>query len=433
MSPLSSKLRLEDGEMTGARLIVVDWMPNAARAGVFSKTVRGWQLTSELEMPPRLVVRNETSHGLRVLAGAQAAEVVEDANTLVFEHPACDLPNIDDQELATLLVDGFWRAVSQGLVTSKSVQTSELIPGYVVTPQRFPLPLLESFRETCAKQRPLKLIGSIHEAAALVVGSLRVEAFDLGETAIESVVTVCLVVACDEQTIEVACFDYTQPTPTHHRILIRDCFQTTCVGLSKRLHDCDWLGAFSLLAIVEDPSLPSAARDALNTPLQAITNSATVQRRQLAAASRLRLLGGAHIALCAARQAPDDQEYDVAHAYHIGVQIDQQHFKPILNKDAWEQLGESPYLAAQGFRMRGVAGSGLRLNLYSGYSTRVAEAVPLGHTMLWQEDLAQLNARTALTAAVRLDAPGSGEFLVGVMPENRILRRHAFNVPGLVV
>lgn len=416
---------------TDGRLVIVDWRPNVARAGVFSKTVRGWQSTFELELPPRLVVSNEPPHGLRVLAGAEAAQVIENANALVFEHPARDLPEMDDRELASLLLEGFWRGVSEALVASGQLGPNELIPGYVVTPQRFPLPLLEDFRAAGADHRPLKLIGSIHEGAALVVGSLRAEAFHLEENASQAV-TICLVVACDEQTIEIVCFDYARANH-RHRIVIRDCFHTNCSGLSKRLRDCDWLGAFSLLAVIEDPSLPEAVRDALNTPLQAISDTAVVQRRELAAASRLRLLGGAHIALCAARQAPDEQEYEIANACHIGLQVDQQRFQPVINKDEWVQVKTFPHLAAHGFSLRGQAGNGLRLNLYGGYSTRVADAVPLGHALLWQEDLAQLNTMTALTAAVRLDTPGSGEFLVGVLPENRILCRQTFTLPGLVV
>jgi hypothetical protein len=188
---------------------------------------------------------------------------------------------------------------------------------------------------------------------------------------------------------------------------------------------------FSLLVIVEDPELPASAQAALNVPLQAIAAGITPQHHQLRSASQLKLRGAAHIAFCAAGRAPDEQQYDVAHACHVGVQIDQQHFQPIITKDAWIQLTEFPYLAAQAFRLRGQPGNALRLNLYCGYSTSVADATPLGHTILWQEDLAQLGG-AALTAAIRLDAPSSGEFLLGLMPENRALRRQQFTLPGLV-
>ncbi len=416
-------------------MVVVDWTQGAALVGVFSESARGWQLEAELHMPSRLVVRHEQADGLRVLGGEEATEAREDESTLIFEHPARDLPRMEEAELQTLLMVGFWRALAQGMVTRGLLRAGEQAAGYVVPPHRFPLPLLESFRASCAGERPLKLVGIAHEAAALVLGFLRSEAFRLEESAMQSTapVTICLVVACHEQTIDVMCFDYARATPTRHCVLIRDFFQTTYAELSTRLRDCDWLGTFSQLVIVEDPMLPASTQSAFNVPLQAITDGVTLQRHQMPAASQLKLSGGAHIALCAAGLAPDEQEYDVAHACHIGLQIDQQNFQPVVTKDAWAQLTEFPHLAAQAFRLRGSPGNALRLNFYSGYSTRVADAVPLGHAMLWQEDLAQLTGATALTAAVRLDAPGSGEFILGLMPENRALRRQPFTLPGLVV
>jgi hypothetical protein len=421
--------------MRGGRLVVVDWTRRAALVGVFSESARGWQLESGLDMTPRLAVRHDEMGGLRVLAGEEASAAHEDESTLIFEQPARDLPRMEDAELQTLLLNGFWRGVAQGLVARGLLRAGEQVAGYVVPSHRFPLPLLESFRASCAGERPLKLIGIAHEAAALVLGFLRSEAFQPEESAMQSgaPITICLAVACDEQAVDVACFDYARATPTQHRILIRDFFQTTCADLSARLHDCDWLGAFSLLVIVEDPVLPASAQSAFRAPLQAIADGVAHQHQQTPVASELKLRGGAHVALCASGRAPDEQEYDVAHACHIGVQIDQQHFQPVVSKEAWIQLTEFPYFAAQAFHLRGRPGNALRLNLYGGYSTRVSDAVPLGHAMLWQEDLARLTDATALTAAIRLDAPGSGEFLLGLMPENHTLRRQPFTLPGLVV
>lgn len=421
--------------MRGGRLVVVDWTRSAALVGVFVESAGGWQLESGLDMTPRLAVRHDELGGLRVLVGEEAMDAREDESTLVFEQPARDLPRMEEAELQTLLLSGFWRGVAQGLVTRGLLRAGEQVAGYVVPPHRFPLPLLESFRASCAGERPLKLIGIAHEAAALVLGFLRSEAFHPEKSTAQSgaPVTICLVVACDEQAVDVACFDYTRVTPTQHSILIHDFFQTTCAELSTRLHDCDWLGAFSQLVIAEDPALSASAQATFRAPLRAIADGVARQYQQTPAASELKLRGGAHVALCASGGVPDEQEYDVAHACHIGLQINQQHFQPVVSKEAWAQLTEFPHLAAQAFRLRGHPGNALRLNFYSGYSTRVADAVPLGHTMLWQEDLAQLTSAETLTAAVRLDAPGSGEFLLGLMPENRALRRQPFALPGLVV
>jgi hypothetical protein len=356
----------------------------------------------------------------------------DDKNTLIFEDPVRGLTRMDDPELQTLLVTGFWRGLTQSLVSRGILSPGEQADGYIVPAHRCSLPLLKSLRETCAVERPLKLVGIAHEAAALVLGFLRSEACHLAETQSDAPVTICLVVAVDGQTVDATCFDYERTTPTHERILIRDFFQTTSAELSTRLHDCDWLGAFSQLIVIEEPRLPPSAQSAINAPLQAITEGVTRQHHQMAAASQFKLRGGAHIALCASGRAPDKNEYDISHGCHIGVQIDQQYFQPVLAKDAWAKVTEFPHMAAQAFRLRGQPGHALRLNLYSGYSTRVADAVPLGHTMLSQEDLAQLTGAESFTAAVRLDALGSGEFLVGLMPENRALRRQSFTVAGLV-
>jgi hypothetical protein len=413
----------------------VDWTRGAARVGLFAESLRGWQLESELRLPARLVVRLEQPEGLRVLAGDEASDAREDAATLIFENPVRDLPHMDDTEFQTTLLRGFWRALTKRLSEGGLLRAGEQVAGYVLPPANSPLPMLENFRASCAGERPLRLAGSVHEAAALVLGFLRSEAFRLDESRVLSAepLSICLVVACDERTVDVACFDYALPKPKSHSILIRDFFQTTCAELSTRLGDCDWLGSSSLIFSIEDTAAPSSMQSALDASLHAVTSGGlTLQGRQMREAPQLKLKGGAHIALCAAGRAPDDQEYDVAHACHIGLQIDQQHFHPVVNKDAWAHLKEFPHLSAQAYRMRGLPGNAVRLNLYSGYSTRVAEAVPLGHTMLWREDLAQLTGSAALTAAVRLDAPCRGEFLLGLMPENRTLRRQQFTLPGLV-
>lgn len=420
--------------MNSQQIVVVDWTRSAARVGVFAQSVRGWQLQSEVNLLPRLVVRREQGDALRVLAGEKATEIREDANTLAFEQPARDLSRIEDPELQSLLLAGFWHSLGQSLVERGHLRADNEAASYVVPPHQFSQPLLERFRISCAAERPLKFLGSVQEAVALVIGFLRSETLHPEDAAAPSnePVTIGFVVACDEQTIDVVCFDYTRATRALHRVVIRDFFQSTCAELSTRLHECDWLGLFSQLVIVEDPALPAAVQAALSVPLQAIAAGVRLQRHQLPAVSQLKLRGAAHIALCALGYTLDEHQYDIAHACHIGVQIDQQHFQPVISKDEWAQLTEFPYLAAQAFHLRGQPGSALRVNLYSGYSTGVADAVPLGHTMLWQEDLAQVAGATALIAAIRLDAPSGGEFSVGLMPENRALLRQPFTLPALV-
>jgi hypothetical protein len=286
----------------------------------------------------------------------------------------------------------------------------------------------------CVRETPLCLVGFTNAAVALILGFLRSE--EVSSEWIQIVrsqqATVCLVVASDESTVDVACFDYAFAAPRQHRILIRDHFQTTCGGLLSRLRDCDWLGSFSQLVVIEDPTLPQSAQSALTVPLQAISDAVKPYRQKVTNASQLSVRGASHLALCASGRASDDQEYDIGHSCHIGIQIDQQYFEPVIAKKSWKNVTEFPHLAAQTFRLRGRPGDALRLNLFSGYSTRVADAVPLGYTILAQEELTHLSDAGAFTAVVRLDASGSGEFLLGLIPENRVVHRQPFRLQGLV-
>src|SRR5437868_1428838 len=123
----------EASEMRGGRLVVVDWTRNAARVGVFAESLRGWQLASELNMPARLVVRLEQADGLRILAGEAATAAREDASTLIFEQPVRDLPRMEETELQTLLLNGFWRGLAESLVARGLLRADEQAAGYVVT------------------------------------------------------------------------------------------------------------------------------------------------------------------------------------------------------------------------------------------------------------------------------------------------------------
>lgn len=421
--------------MTGGRLVIADWTGGAARVGVFAHGARGWRPEPPFVVPARIAVGLEREGGPRVLAGAEAGGVQEDADTLLFEHPVRDLPLMEDAELQDLLLKGFWGAVSRGLAERGLLRLGEETAGYVVTPHRFPQPLLTSFIAGCAGERPLRLAGCVQEAAALALGFLRSDDFrrEGGAALTGGACTVCLVAAGDEQTVDVVCFDYAREATGIHRVLIRDFFRTACAEVSGRLLECDWLGAFSLLAVAVGDALPESARVALEALLPASDGGGTVMRLPAARAAELKLLGAAHVAFCAAGRAPDAEEYDVAHACHVGLQVDQKHFHPIIDKGAWSQSADFPRPAAQAFRLRGHAGHALRLNLYGGYSTLVSDAVPLGSTTLWQDELSRLKgSSSALTAVVRMDAPGSGELLVGVLPENRVLRRQPFTLPGLV-
>lgn len=420
--------------MIGRTLIVVDWKSREARVAIFAERFPGFELLSEFSTSTRCVICYEHSGVISNRAGADAVDIQEDERTIVFDRLGRDLSRIDDPELQTELLNCFWHELHQELLQRRILVEGQAAPVFVIPPVRFPPALLERFRVECAKETPLRLIGFINPAVALVLGFLRSAEVSgqLVQIVGQDQATVCLVVASGELTVDVVCFDYAFASPRQHRILVRDHFQTTCEGLLSRLQKCDWLGSFSRLVVIEDLTLPQSAQSTLNVPLDAISDAVTPHHRKLANASQLSLKGAAHVALSATGRAPDEQLYEIMRACHIGLQIDKQSFEPIIAKNSWKTETEFPLFAAQTFRVLGRPGDALRLNLYGGYSTRVADAVPLGQTMMAQEELAELTVAGVFTAVVRLDTPDSGEFVLGILPENRALSRQSFSLPGLV-
>ncbi|MEK6280186.1 MAG: hypothetical protein AABN95_07500 [Acidobacteriota bacterium] len=412
-------------------LIVVDWTNSAARVAVIVLSLRGFELRSEFTIPTRTAVRHEHSGTIRNLVGADAVGIQQDESTIVFEQPGRALPIIEDPDLQTELLKGFWHTLHQALAQKGIIGEGQAAAVYVIPPLRFPPSLLESFRAVCANETPLLLGGFTNAAAALVLGCLRLDAANevLAKHGSEQI-TVCLAVASNS-TVDIACFDYALAEPKQHIILIRDFFQTTGEDLSSRLHDCDWLGAFTLLLLIEDPGLTDLAKARITVPLEAIADRVQIRLWQSSAASRLKLSGCAQIARFVGG-ATDGEQYELTHACNLGVQIDGSRFHPIVSKESWSRFVEFPNYSAQPFILSSEPASALRLNFCCGYSTRVADATPLGYAVLSHSDLGAVKKATSLTAAIRLDTRGSGEFLLGLMPENRVLRRQPFVLPGLV-
>lgn len=429
MNHWNSKLKPGAGEMRDRDLLIVDWTRGGPRLGVFGAS-DDRKLSFESSIGSRVVLKHEPT-GLSVISGAAAMAIEQTPQTIIFEDSAVAVSRTDESELIGLLVEGFWNSLTEQLSAQKQL-TSEQLVTYVVTPQSFSPAVIESLQAAARNHPALKLQGCIQDAAALIIGVLRALPFHQYDTT-SSEVTIALLVACDEHGVDIACFDYLPASPTRQTVFIRDCFQTTCRDLAKRLHECDWLGSFSQLIIVEDPNLSAAAGAAIEWTSQAIADAEIIRREILSSASQLRMFGAAHIAVCASGVITDEQEYELATAWNLGLQIDQEYFHPIISKDAWSSASDSSALATQAFGLHGKPATSLRLNFCAGYSRLVTDAVALGHTVLYREELAQLNESSVLTASVSLDGQGGGEFRVGVMPQNRLLRRHEFTLPGLIV
>lgn len=412
--------------MKDIQFVIVDWTRKPARAGVFTRGSGGLRLKKESIIQTSIAIRCE-SGTLEILFGDEAEDLQEDSRTLVFQHPELALPRIEDRELQAQLIMGFWRALEQKLMRDGLLEAGSEAVGYLIVPHNFPPSILDIVRENCSGERSVKLIGIAHSAAALVLGFLRLEQVSTVTDSLANPATTCLVVAHEESLVEVVCFDQSL-TAARLNITIRDFFQTTSREFSARLRDCDWLGIFTRTVLIADEKLPAKSHAMIATPLSAVTDGMQPQEVLWPGSSHVKLMGGAYLAACASRLVNDSQECSISHTLKVGVQIGKEFFHSIIpsnNRDAC--------IAAQAFKLQGRIGNTLRLSFWCGYSTRVSDATPLGNALLTRSDLNELTHSSSLGVVVQLDSPGSGEFLVGIMPENRMVRRLPFRLPPLMM
>jgi hypothetical protein len=309
--------------------------------------------------------------------------------------------------------------------------------GYVIPNRRFPLTLLESFREECADDEICKLAGFAHEALALVIGFIRSNIFQEAAVEIDSSVptTLCLVMTYDEDDIDVVCFDYYRTAPANHRILIRDFFNTTCAGLAESLRGSDWLGEPSVLFSLETPSLPENQQALLNTTLDAVSLNLWNRRCSALDAHELKIEGCAYIARCSVGRGEIANQYIIETSYQIGMQINQKQFHPVLTKEELSAVKEFPQTFRRAFKLKGKAGNEMRISFYSGYVGWINDSTPLGQLRLSKNELTILsrNASAALLVSVTLDAPGSGQCRLELLPGKRLIGDLPFRLSGLVV
>lgn len=416
--------------MSETNLIVVDWTSSVLEVGVFARNLRGYELRSHFTTPTRTGLRQRPWGKISYLLGADAVGQQEDKNTIIFRNPGRELPRIEDVDLQTELLKSFWQGLHEFLIRREVLAAEQVAPVYVIPPLRFPLPLLEKLR-SCASETPLQLRGTTTAAAALVMGILGLPEFvaDLNQMAGSEQTTAGCFVA-REESIEAVCFNYQSVGPSHHRIIIRDFFQTTLDELSPRLSDSDCFDSLDVLLLVEDPELSDSARDQVKTSLGQIAGATERRQRQLPTATSLKLMGGAEVARFAAGRATEPSQYELSHLCNLGVQINRSRFYPLIGKERLRSC-KFPTSSSQSFNLVGEPTGALRLNFCFGYSTRIAEAIPLGHMVLSESELTALADDSFLSASIRLDRHGSGEFFLGVMPENRILRQQPFMMPGL--
>ena len=412
--------------MSESSLIVVDWTSSVLEIGVFSRSLRGYELRSSFTLPSRMALREETQGDIICLFGADVVDEEDNEHTILFRSLGRELPFIEDTDLQTELLRNFWQGLYDYVIRKGALSEGEVAPVYLIPPARFPQPLLDRVR-ICAGQTPLRLCSTPASATALVMGALRPETFveDLTRVGGSDRITAgCFVLKGD--FIEGVCFDYQTPGPDHHKIVIRDHFQVTSDKLAARLSDFSDL---NILLVVEDAECSNSLKGRTIAALQQVTGAPQCKRRTWSSEVSLKLKGCAELASFATGQFKPGH-YEISHVYNLGVKINQSRFYPLI---AREQLksGKFPTAGSQSFRLSRKPDHSLRLNFCGGYSTSIAESISLGSVVLSESELNAPKGHTYLAAFIRLDTPGSGEFFLGLMPENRILRRQSFMLPGL--
>lgn len=427
--------------MSGRAIVTLDLSAPGARARVTAARVGVPRV--EFDLTLRAAVRAEGGR-IVTLLGAEAADALEDERTLVFDDLGAAFPHIENAGVLRHLIRALWEWVERELVSRAGEGLAGRADAHVVVPNGYPPALLESFREACAGARHVTLSGFAHETAALLVGLLRSESFARAgrEGNLRPPATVCLFAARGESEIDVACFDYLSEESGESRALVRDHFRTSGDELLTRLRSCDWLGSFSAILLLEDTELGERARARLSETFDAIGMGVAETRLRTDEVRRLKAAGVGQISragtagrggVAAAHDSEAAWECSIEAAFNLGVRVDQESFYPVFSKHDYAAARDYPWVAFQSFELRGRPGGEVRLGLYCGFSDRVSDATPLGHVSLGGRHLAALAGGTpSALAAIRLDAPGSGEFALYLLPGDELVGSFPFTLPALV-
>lgn len=423
------------GDMTTQQTIIVDLTGDLARICVADSGVRNVEVRNQLIVPCRIAVQDDEA-GLRFFAGNKTANISEDDRTLMFDNLPTDLPGIEDEELQSELALSFWNEVCETLLSEGLLKGPvEAARGYIIPDHHSPPDLLERIRAACAKETP-SIAGFCHEGISLVMGFLQSSAFStvLRNFDCSLPVPICLF-AADNNALEVACFDYLLADDARVSILLRNYFRTTYNDVFRRLKHSDWDDRLSVLCALETPNLADSAREVLDALFYVVSTDDVVKERQLMPELPwLKARGAAHIACCCSGRVATPVEYNIETAWHIGVRLDQESFHPLVTRKRFEEVKDFPHSALQTFKLQGRPGNEMRVQLYCGFSDRIEDSTLLGQLTLSQPELVSLASNeSALAAVLKLDTHGSGEFTLGLLPDDRIISSMAFTLPGLVI
>ncbi|HEX8174605.1 MAG TPA: hypothetical protein VF543_05745 [Pyrinomonadaceae bacterium] len=420
--------------MAQEQIIIADLTKEMTRIGITSTDTGKVIVPENFNFPLRVAVRHSPS-GLLTLAGDEVTDAKADAQTLVFNRLNRLLPRIEDEELQVQLSSALWSALCTTLARDGLIDSEKRNVGYIIPHHLSTQSLLENFRIASAGENRVSICGYVHEATALVIGFLRSLNFKLDEMDFSSMKTILLILVHDEQNIEVVCFNYAKESASHHHILVRDFFHTSGDQLYERFAESDWLKDLSLIISVENASIPEEGRRGLISSLEPLAGATAKKRYYTGGTAKLKIKGAAYIAQCCEGQTTASDEYHIATAFNVGIQIDQQRFHPLLTKDEMAGIETYPHQIAQPFKISGEPGPELSINLLCGYGEQVRDSILLCRMKITGDSLAKITREKEplILVVLRFDSPGSGEVVLGPVSGNQTLERRKFILPGLVL
>ncbi|HJQ70920.1 MAG TPA: hypothetical protein VKA70_18235 [Blastocatellia bacterium] len=415
--------------------VILDFTGERVMAGLLDPA-GALSVLSDFAPPFRVAVRN-TGGDLITLAGQECDGIVEDDQTLLFDNLGLHLPRIEDEELQQRIISAFWKSLCDALAERKLVESAGAMAAYVICPYNWPAPLLERFREACAGERRINPVGFPNEAVSLLVGRMQdVELRKLVRSLYSSTpMSLCLVVAGNDDLMDVCRFDLSLGEGDEQEIVIQDFFRAKQTNPTDKLKSRDWSGQPTTLFLLEGMRSLDGDQKKLADRLEGVFQQVEEKQCPLPHLQSLKLRGAAYIAQCAGRSNRVEDRYLVQTAYNIGVRVNQARFHPIIRKSELVTATRFPFDAEQSFSLKGRPGSEMRIEAHCGYSDLVDESTPIARFTLSAEEIASVTAdrKARLVASVAVVSPGSGRITLRVVPGEQTIGSKEFVLPALMV
>lgn len=425
----SSKRITLEAELAESHAIVVDLTSAEVVAAAVPEASRPFDMSPEVKFPCAVAFRLQEGE-LKSFAGKQLVNLVEDDQTILFDYLHEDLHRLEDAELQDHLIETLWQALFDSATETNLISPPGKTLAFLTTPITYPQTLLERFRRRCGQKDGLVLGGCINEALALTIGFLRSPYLSEVKDGPEPRKFNLLVATASG--VEVVAITYRKVAgSTRHHVGIREFFRTSYEKLAARLQGFGGPRSTDSLISLESNSTDSQQRATLEIVLPSTGFSV---RHQTDDADWLKGVGAAYIAKCSLGHGDIEAEFFITAPTNIGVQLNQRVVCPVVHKDDLIKLEQFPYQASRTFAIRGASQQDVEINLYSGFSSRVAESVLLASGAFPARELnSKRNSAVNLVVSVILESAGSGVFKIGLPSGEPVTSDRRFTLPGLVV